>query len=223
MAESARPRRRWRKWLALAGLLVLIGALWIDRQLQPERVTARLTEQARAAGLDLRVAGAAHYRFVPRIAAELPAVTLSAGAQSLLLSAQAVRVDMPWSSLLSGPLVLDQLTLVRPVLDLDALRTWLASRPNDATSTPDVRLKVRIEQAKLIAAGQVIADHLDADLANHANLATWLAQWSPAASGAALMPPLNGTLTAPSLRLGDTHIRGLHVEIEDDAPTPRKP
>lgn len=218
MTESARPRRRWRIALAVFALLCVIAAFAVNRLLQPERVTALLAAQARSAGLDLHVDGAARYRFLPRIEAVLPAAKIAASADAPpLLAAQSVRARVPWRSLWSGPLVIDDLAIEKPVLDVDALRAWLATRPASASPAPDVRLRVRVEDARLVEGGRTIAEGVTATLANQSDLAAWLAHWSPQTPAAQLAPPLSGTLDARSLYIGETRVEGLHVEIDDDA------
>lgn len=221
MTDTPRPRRRWRIALAVVVLLCAIAAFALNRLLQPERVTAMLVSQARSIGLDLHVDGAAHYRFLPRIEAVLPASRIVSG-KTPLLGAQSIRARVPWRSLWSGPLVIDDLAIENPVLDLDALRAWLAARPATNAPTPDVRFRIRIDNAKVVSGGQTIAEGVTATLANQSDVAAWLARWSPVTPAAQLVPPLSGSLDARSLRIGETRVEGLHVEISDDD-TQKKP
>lgn len=223
MTETPRPRRRWRIVLIALALLGAIAAFAVNRLLQPERVTAMLAAQARNVGLDLHLDGAARYAFLPRIAAVLPNATLLGADAKPLLAAQSIRAHVPWRSLWSGPLVIDDLVVEKPVLDLDALRAWLATRPPSDAPSPDVRLRIRIENAKIMSGDAAIAEGVDANLANDADLAAWLAGWSVAAPADRLAPPASGTLDARSLRIGTTRIEGLHVEIGADDTPPRKP
>ena len=215
MTDAPRPRRRWRIALAVFVLLGAIAAVALNRLLQPERVTAMLASQVRGIGLDLHVDGAAHYRFLSRIEAVLPASRVVSD-KTPLLAAQSIRARMPWHSLWSGPLVIDDLAIENPGLDLDALRTWLAARPAPNAPTPDVRFRIRVDNAKIVSGSQTIAEGVSATLANQSDVAAWLARWSPATPAAQLVPPLSGTLDANSLRIGETRVEGLHVEIGDD-------
>ena len=156
MAETPRRRRRWRIAITVLALLCAIGAFALNRLLQPERVTALLAAQARSVGLELHVDGAARYRFLPRIEAVLPASRILVDGKTSLLAAQSVRVRVPWRSLWTGPLVIDDLAIEKPVLDLEALRAWLAARPATNAPAPDVRLSVRIDDAKVVSSGQTI-------------------------------------------------------------------
>jgi len=217
MTQTPRPRRRWRIVLAVFVLLGAIAAFAVNRLLQPERVTAILASQARSVGLDLRVDGAARYRFLPRIESVLPASRILVDSKTPLLAAQSIRARVPWRSLWSDPLVIDDLAIENPVLDLDALRAWLATRPATNAPAPDVRLRVRIDNATVVSGGQSIAEGVTATLENQSDLAAWLARWSPATSATQLAPPVSGTLDARTLRIGETRVEGLHVEIGDDA------
>lgn len=217
MTTAPRPRRRWRIVLAAFVLLGAIAAFALDRLLQPERVTSMLASQVRSVGLDLHVDGAAHYRFLPRIEAVLPASRIVVDGDTPLLSAQSIRARAPWRSLWSESLVIDDLAIEKPVLDLDTLRAWLAARPATNAPAPDVRFDVRIDGATIVSGGKAIAEGVNATFANHSDLAAWFARWSPAVPAAQLAPPVTGSLDARSLRIGETHIEGLHVEIGDDA------
>ena len=78
---------------------------------------------------------------------------LTAG-KTPLLGAHAIRARLPWHSLWSGPLVIDDLAIESPVLDVDALCAWLAARPATNAPTPDVRFNLRIDNfAPLESAG----------------------------------------------------------------------
>jgi len=221
MTEAPRPRRGWRIALVVFALLCAIAAFALDRLLQPERVTALLAAQVRGIGLDLHVEGAARYRFLPRIEAVLPASRVGANDKVPLLTARSIRARLPWHSIWSGPLVIDDLALENPVFDLDALRAWLAARPATDAPAPDVRFRVHVDDATIISGGQTIAEGVSATFANEADVAAWFARWSPA-QPAQLAPPVSGTLDARSLRIGETHVEGLHVEIGDDD-APKKP
>ncbi|MBX3690227.1 hypothetical protein [Dokdonella sp.] len=217
MAE-AKPRRR--RWPVVLALLLVIGALGLfalSRLLRPDRVSALLTEQARGMGLELAIGNAAQYRFVPQLEIVLPASRLRiSGHATPLLSIGALRARAPWRSLLGGPVRIDELVIEKAVLDLDELRLWRASRPTNKAAMPDLRMQLRVIDARVQAGDQLISDGIDADLGSAQDLSAWLARWSPAQPSAELLPPLTGTLEARSIDYGKTHIEGLQVELGDE-------
>lgn len=221
MAERPR-RRRWRIALAAAAILIGGAAFTLHLLLEPERVTALLVERAHAVGLELRLDGTAHYRYSPRIVAVLPALSLRTATGAELLRAQALQVALPWRSLWTGPLTLDELSLEQPVLDLAALRAWLAARPANGTPAPDLRLHLHVHAGRIVDGAQAVAGGVDAELRNSADLAAWLAQWSPDTPVAQWLPPASATLHAESLEHGAVRIEGLHVEFDDGAPPARE-
>lgn len=222
MAETRPRRRRWRIALGLVAVLGGVAAAGFHFLLTPERVTGFLQRQAHGLGLDLSLAGRAHYRFLPQIQAVLPALRLSAqGSSAPMFDAASARVRLPWGSLWSGPLEIEELVIVKPTLDLDRLRAWLAQRPRADGAGADLRLQLRIEDARLVADGKTLADGVDATLASEGDLSAWLARWSRASTPAQLAPPVSGTLDARSLEFGSTRIEGLHVELRDE-PAPAR-
>lgn len=216
MAE--RKHRRWRIALGVVALAAGGGGLVLQHLLQPERVSALLVEQARDAGLDLRLHGHASFRYTPHIVVLLPALSLHTGDGGQLLQAQALRVQLPWRTLWSQPLTLDELTIERPVLDLGVLRRWLGARPAGNAPVPDLRLNLRIVDGRLVDGGQVVARGLAASLHNSADLAAWLQRWSPEAPPTHWLPPASATLQAESVDYHDIRIEGLRVQVDDATP-----
>jgi len=221
-AARRRRRRRWRGALLVLILIVAGGAVAIHLLLQPERVSALLVDKARAAGLELQLAGGAHYRYTPHIVAVLPALRLRTSAGDELLRAQALRVQVPWRTLWSQPLTLDELGIEQPVLDLAVLRAWLATRPSDAAPMPDLRLQLHVSDGRIVDGTQAVASGIDARLRNSADLAAWLAQWASPPALPQLLPPISGSLRAGSLDVGDTHVEDLRIEASEAAP-PQQP
>lgn len=128
------PRRR-RRWIVLLAVLalVLVAIWWIDRQLEPQRLTALVLRQAGSAlGLDLRIDGEPQYALRPEPRLVLPHLSVRRpGELPLLLRARRVDVSLPWSTLLGtdAPATITRLELDDPELDLVLLRSWLDTRP----------------------------------------------------------------------------------------------
>ncbi|WP_146908870.1 hypothetical protein [Arenimonas daejeonensis] len=137
MTEPAR-KRRWPKFLAAFAVLMLIGAWWVDRQLEPVRlastVLARLGE---ATGLELSFEGTPEYalRPEPRLLLENFDARVP-GSATPLFRARRLEVSLPWATVWGGPIVITRIDLDGPTLDLDALNTWLASQPESSGELP---------------------------------------------------------------------------------------
>lgn len=151
--------RRWR--LALLGaagvaaallLATVIGVYWL---LQPDRFTATLQAQARAAGLELHLASPARPALFPRPALELEGITLNEqGASMPILLAARGRLALPWRTLFGGPTAITRLEIDAPRVDLDALQAWVAALPAaDAAHPPQIP---RIDTGILISRASVV-------------------------------------------------------------------
>lgn len=146
-----------------AAALTLIIAVYI--LLQPDRFTAMLQDQARAAGLDLRLSSPASPSLFPRPALELRGITLSAeaGSTPILLAARG-RLALPWHTLFGGPTVISQLQIDSPRVDLDALQAWMAALPTQAENKPlnipRIDTGVEITHGSLVRGNEVLLDNL---------------------------------------------------------------
>ena len=130
---TAPPRRR--RWPWVIGAFVLLGLLaawWIDRQLEPHRLTARVLAYAgEALDLELSIDGDPEYALRPEPRLMLPnLVARRPGSTTPLLTATRVEVSLPWETLFgSESVVVTRVQLDAPVLDARELQAWLASRP----------------------------------------------------------------------------------------------
>ncbi|MGN6237879.1 membrane assembly protein AsmA [Dyella sp.] len=161
--------RRWRMaLLAVAGvaaalvLTTVIGVYWL---LQPDRFTATLQAQARAAGLELHLASPAHPTLFPRPALELEGITLNEqGASMPILLAARGRLALPWRTLFGGPTAIARLEIDAPRVDLDALQAWLAGLPAaDAAHPPQIpRIDtgILISRASLVRGNDILLQNL---------------------------------------------------------------
>jgi hypothetical protein len=217
-APKRMRRRRWPRVLFALLLLGVIGALLVRHYTRPQKLTLMLVEQIHdQLGAELSLGGDATYAFTPGLRAVLPSPVLKAK-DVVLLHADSLRAAVPWHSLWSQKIEIERIELVRPVLDLDALRAWLAARPKSTSAPPDVRFVLHIEHGSVVAAGKTIAEDVALDLANSADLAAWLAEFDPHSAGKILLPPLEGSVDAAALQIGGTRLEGVHVNVRDDAP-----
>lgn len=134
-------RRPWRLTLLVMGGVALTVALAavvaIYLLLRPERFTAMLQAQARAAGLELNLASPASPTLFPRPALDLSGITINAQDASVpILLAARGQLALPWSTLMGGPTVISQLRIDAPRVDLEALQAWLAELPAHPQSAP---------------------------------------------------------------------------------------
>jgi len=127
------PRRSRRKWILLAVFagLLLAAAWWVDRQLEPHRLTALVLEKSGASlALDLSFDGDPDYVFRPEPRLRIPNLVVRDHADGkLLLSAKLADISLPWATITGGEPVITRIELDHPMLDLPTLRRWQAARP----------------------------------------------------------------------------------------------
>ena len=223
--REAKPSRGKRRWLFVLLALLLLGgaaALALRHYTRPDKLTALLVEQARSAlGAELTTEGAASFGFVPELRVTLPHPALKAhGANTVLLSADALRAVVPWHTLWAERYDIERIELVKPNLDLDALRAWLAARPPSGAAPPDVRFALHVEDGIITSTGKPVAQRVNMEFASAGDLAAWLAKIG-SASAASLIPPLNGSADAATLQIGDTRLEDVHIDVRDDNATPK--
>ena len=218
---SGRRRRRWLVALVVLAALALAAAILVHRYSRPQRLADFLAEQVREQlGAELQLGGEAGFQLTPRLRAVLPRPRLVADGR-VILEADAIAASVPWRTLWADHLDIEQVELQRPRLDLDALRAWLASRPASAAPTPDVRLALRIVDGEVVAGGAPVAQGIQADFSNHADLVAWLAALRRDGDARTLLPPASGSASAETLQFGQTRLEDVRVELRDDAPAPR--
>jgi hypothetical protein len=159
-------KRRWPKLLAAFAVLLLIGAWWVNRQMEPNRLTALVLDRAGAAlGLELSIDGTPDYALRPEPRLVLPKLSArQPGSSTPLLHAQRAEVSLPWSTLTGdGALVITRVELERPVLDLAALAAWQATRPEAPFELPTFTDGLRIVDGTVLGEGWAL-DMLGLDL-----------------------------------------------------------
>lgn len=152
-AAAPRPRRRLRWLVALIALLLAggIGLHWLSR---PQQVSGLILQQAgKALGLVI-TAGSAEYRLRGTPMLEWRDMDArQPGASAPVLTAQRLRISLPWSTIRSRgtQLAIDRIELDAPVLHLAALQAWLASRPrSDAPMRiPDLDNGLHVRDGRL--------------------------------------------------------------------------
>jgi len=216
-------RRRTTLLLASAVALLLLLALALHLLLQPQRVAGFvLGALGDALGLEITATGNAEYglRGTPRLTVR-DVVAREPGAATPLLRARRIHASVPWSTVRSRGARLDitRIEVDAPVIDLGALRHWLASRPPGETRIPTLGDGLVVTDGRIDGNGWRVDDlalslprlqpdrrvdarvsgHLDTgDLALHFDLATTLTR--PALdAGVAIVGPV--TASAADWRL----------------------
>jgi uncharacterized protein involved in outer membrane biogenesis len=135
---SARPRRRWLRWVAVALLVVVAwfaATAWVlsrDR----DRVAALVSNAVgEATGLEVEVGGAADVSWWPP-GVRLGDVSLSLPGGAPLARAEALGASVPWSVLWTRQLVLRRIELDGLQVDLDALSALPTLRAGDGPPAP---------------------------------------------------------------------------------------
>ena len=154
-AATAKParRRRWPWVLAILAMLLAAGAWWVNRQLEPNRLTARVLERVGTTlGLELTINGTPEYALRPEPRLVLPNLTVrQPGAAAPLLTAVRAEVSLPWDTITGGEsLVITRIALEQPALSLAALADWQASRPAAPFELPTLTSGLRVEQGSVI-------------------------------------------------------------------------
>lgn len=148
--------RRGLAWIT-AGLLLLLLVVAAILLLQADRVARFALDQAGdALGLEITASGAAEYRVrgTPTLVVR-DVVAHAPGATVPVLTADRVLLSMPWSTLRGRLQELDftRIELDAPVVNLDALQDWLATRPPGDGRVPTLREGIVAEDGTIVADG----------------------------------------------------------------------
>ncbi|KFN44942.1 hypothetical protein [Arenimonas oryziterrae] len=130
--------RRWLKILAVFGLVLAIGAWWVDRQLEPHRLTELVLRKAgESLKLELSYSGDPDYALKPEPRLLIPNFVVRDPVDGkVLLTAKRIEVSLPWDTLTGGAPVITRIELDKPVLDLPGLLRWQATRPKTPFELP---------------------------------------------------------------------------------------
>jgi len=159
MADAPR-KRRWPWYLATLAVLLLLGAWWVNRQLEPNRLTATVLERiGTTLGLELSIDGTPEYALRPEPRLVLPnLVARQPGATTPLLRAARAEVSLPWDTITGGEsLVITRIELQQPVLDLAALAAWQATRPEAPFELPTLTEGLRVADGRVVGDGWVVS------------------------------------------------------------------
>ena len=142
---ASRSGRRWLVVLSVLGLLLAIAAWWVNRQLEPERLTATVLGQVgKSLQLDLRFEGTPEYAFKPEPRLMIPNFSARSTDGRQFLFAKRAQISLPWSTITGDEPVITRIELDQPVLDLPGMRHWLAMRPKEPFKLPTLTKGLRV-------------------------------------------------------------------------------
>lgn len=161
------PRRRRRAWVVLIVSLALLALAlhWFSR---PQRVANLiLTQTGDVLDLEITAGGASDYRLYGSAMLVIRDVVVrEPKSKALVLRAERLLLELPWSTIRSrgADLAVKRVELDAPVLDLDALQKWQASRPpSEPARMPRLTDGLRIVRGEVIGNGWRV-QAIDVDL-----------------------------------------------------------
>ncbi|WP_445144370.1 AsmA family protein [Dyella sp. Tek66A03] len=226
------------RWLRLTLLiassttlvLVAVALTAVHLLLQPERITAVLQSQARAAGLELNLASPATPALFPRPALELQGITLSAqGANMPILLAARGTLALPWRTLFGKETVISQMAIDSPRVDLDALQAWLVHLPSGPAGTPTqiprIDAGVRITRGSLVRGNALLLGEVELETGQLAanqpfplTISAKDAQGIPTQLRLSLTPSIKGgALQLDNIALRLSHSTTLTLQLSGEA------
>jgi len=160
--------RRWWKVLGVFALLALLGWWFVDRQLEPQRLTATvLTRLGSSLKLDIAFDGTPDYAFKPEPRLRVPNIVVTDPATGIVvLRAKRLEASLPWTTIRGdggGDIVITRLELDEPVLDVDGLQRWLAARPKAPFKLPTLTKGAAVANGTVVGNGWRLED-VDLDL-----------------------------------------------------------
>lgn len=159
--------RRARRWLtvALVGLALLaVAAWWVNRQLEPNRLTAMVLDHAgKSLKLDIRFSGTPDYALKPEPRLLIPGLSVRGADGVEFLTAIRAEISLPWSTIKGDAPVITRVELDHPRLDIGGLQRWMATRPKTPFEVPTLVDGIEVQQGEVIGDGFSF-DALDATL-----------------------------------------------------------
>lgn len=151
MSLSKRARRIW-IFLVGFGLVLSIGAWWINKQLEPTKLTNTvLGKIGEELNLKFEFTGLPSYAMKPEPRLILPNLKVSNPADSkVFLSATRVEISLPWSTILGDTPHITRIEADNPILDFPGLRAWQATRPPAPFEVPTFTSGLEINNGQLM-------------------------------------------------------------------------
>ena len=145
-------RRRWPWLLGALALSVVVASVWVNRQLEPNRLAATVLGKAgQALQLKLSFRGTPDYAFKPEPRLVLPGFSAAGLDGKVFLSARRAEISLPWDTVSGGEPVITRIELDSPVLNVAGLQRWLASRPPTPFKLPTLTRGLAVSSGTVIA------------------------------------------------------------------------
>ena len=159
--------RRARRWLTVASVALVglvVTAWWVNRQLEPNRLTALVLDRAgKSLNLDIRFSGTPDYALKPEPRLLIPGLSVRGSDGVEFLSATRAEISLPWSTIKGDTPVITRIELDHPRLDIAGLQRWMAARPEAPFEVPTLVDGIQVKQGEVIGDGYSFAA-LDASL-----------------------------------------------------------
>jgi hypothetical protein len=189
MALIPRSRRGWIILVVLT-LSFFVGAWWVNRQLEPHRLTAIVLGQLGSSyKVDLSFDGDPDYAMRPEPRLLIPNLVASDPVSGkVILRTERLDVSLPWATITGGYPVITRLQLQKPQLDLPAMQSWLATLPEAPFRLPTLNKGLTINGGQVNGDGwqlnavELSLPRLKQDEAAKAELALKFVQGKTAAS-----------------------------------------
>ena len=153
MALSPRARRRWSIAAVFVAAMLLL-AWWVNRQLEPERLTRTVLARAGAQlQLDLRFDGQPEYALRPEPRLLLRDFSARGRDGVVFLLAKRLEISLPWATIRGGEPIITRLELDAPRLDVAGLQRWLATRPEEPFKVPTLSDGLALSDGTVIGHG----------------------------------------------------------------------
>jgi len=158
MSLSKRARRIW-IFLISFGLLLAIGAWWVNKQREPTKlqqtVPGKIGEE-----LDLKFEfdGLPSYAMKPEPRLVLPNLSVINPADNkVFLSAKRVEISLPWSTILGDTPHITRITADAPILNFPGMQAWQKTRPATPFEIPTFTRGLEISNRQLVDTGYSIS------------------------------------------------------------------
>ena len=150
----SRRARRWLTVVSVALALLAVAAWWVNRQLEPNRLTALVLDRAgKSLKLDIRFSGTPDYALKPEPRLLIPGLSVRGVDGVEFLTATRAEISLPWSTIKGDAPVITRIELDHPRLDIAGLQRWMATRPEAPFEVPTLVDGIEVQQGEVTGDG----------------------------------------------------------------------